>query len=187
MKFCFRLLAIWLLLACAFAARSQEAMGPKIDQVNIQYIGPASVSEQFIRSHIQLKAGDIYLSAATQSDIHSLYTTGQFYNIRVALDQATDGDVNLTYVVQVKPRLTEIKIVGNKKIRVSKIRKKITVKVGQPLDEEKLFMDCQAITDYYEKEGFPGTTVRYVPDIDEAAGTGIVTFEITEGHKMKIM
>jgi outer membrane protein insertion porin family len=187
MKFCFRLLAIWLLLACALAARSQEAMGPRIDKVSIQYIGPASVSEQFVRSHIQLKVGDTYLPAATEGDIHSLYTTGQFYNIRVALDQVAGGDVNLTYVVQVKPRLTEIKIVGNKKIRVSKIRKKITVKVGQPLDEEKLFMDCQAITDYYEKEGFPGTTVRYLPDIDEAAGTGIVTFEITEGRKMKIM
>ncbi|HEY1788341.1 MAG TPA: outer membrane protein assembly factor [Verrucomicrobiae bacterium] len=186
MRFFFRLLAFWLLLASAFAARSQEATGPKIDQVNIQYIGPASVSEQFIRSHIQLKAGDSYLPAATESDIHSLYTTGQFYNIRVALDQAADGGVNLTYVVQPKPRLTEIKITGNKRIRVSKIRKKITVKVGQPLDEEKLFMDEQAIMDYYEKEGFPGTTVRYVPDIDEAAGTGIVTFEISEGTKMKI-
>jgi outer membrane protein insertion porin family len=187
MKFCFRLLSIWLLLACALTARSQEALGPRIDKVSIQYIGPASVSEQFVRSHIQLKAGDIYLPAATEGDIHSLYTTGQFYNIRVAVDQIAGGDVNLTYVVQVKPRLTEIKIVGNKKIRVSKIRKKVTVKVGQPLDEEKLFMDCQAITDYYEKEGFPGTTVRYVPDIDEGAGTGIVTFEITEGRKMKIM
>jgi outer membrane protein insertion porin family len=187
MKFCFRLLAIWLLLACALAARSQEAMGPRIDKVSIQYIGPASVSEQFVRSHIQLKAGDTYLPAATEGDIHSLYTTGQFYNIRVAEDQVAGGDVNLTYVVQVKPRLTEIKIVGNKKVRTSKIRKKITVKVGQPLDEEKLFMDCQAITDYYEKEGFPGTTVRYVPDIDEGAGTGIVTFEVTEGRKMKIM
>ncbi|HEX3626984.1 MAG TPA: outer membrane protein assembly factor [Verrucomicrobiae bacterium] len=186
MKVCIRLLATWLLLACAFTARSQEAVGPKIDQVNIQYIGPASVSEQFIRSHIQLKPGDHYMPAATQSDIHSLYTTGQFYNIRVAVDQQPDGGVKVTYIVQVKPRLTEIRITGNKKMRTSKIRKKITAKEGQPLDEEKLFMDAQAIKDYYEKEGFPGTTVRYVPDIDEAAGTGIVTFEITEGSKMKI-
>ena len=188
MKFCFRLLAIWLLLTSAFAARSQESTGPKIEKVNIQYIGPASVSEQFIRSHIQLKSGDTYVptGSQTESDIHALYATGQFYNIRVAVDQETDGGVNVTYIVQPKPRLTEIKIVGNKKIRTSKIKKKITVKPGQPLDEEKLFMDKEAIQDYYEKEGFPGTSVRYVPDIDEAAGTGIVTFEITEGRKTKI-
>src|SRR5579862_5127187 len=102
MKVCIRLLAIWLLLACAFVARSQESMGPKIDQVNIQYIGPASVSEQFIRSHIQLKHGDTYVATGsqTESDIHALYATGQFYNIRVAVDQQTDGGVNVTYIVQ---------------------------------------------------------------------------------------
>ena len=186
MRFLIRVLAVWLVLACAFVAQSQEALGPRIEKVNIQYIGPATVTEQFVHSHVQLKPGDTYFPAATENDIHSLYATGQFYNIRVAVDQTPDGGVNLTYVVQVKPRLTEIKIVGNKKIRTSKIRKKITAKVGQPLDEEKLFMDSQAIQDLYEKAGFPGTTVRYVPDIDEAAGTGIVTFEITEGRKMKI-
>ena len=161
-------------------------MGPKIDRIDIQYIGPASVSEQFIRSHIQLRAGDAYLPAATENDIHSLYTTGQFYNIRVSIQQETDGGVDLSYIVQVKPRLTEIKITGNVKMRTSKVKKKITTKAGQPLDEEKLFTDCQAITDYYEKEGFPGTTVKYVTDIDEVAGTGTATFQITEGHKMKI-
>jgi len=186
MRFLIRVIAVWLSLACAFEVWSQEALGPRIDKVNIQYIGPASVSEQFVRSHIQLKAGGTYFPAATESDIHSLYATGQFYNIRTAIDQEADGGVNLTYVVQVKPRLIEIKIVGNKKIRTSKLRKKLTVKVGRPLDEEKLFMDEQALQDFYEKEGFPGTTVRYVPDIDEAAGTGIVTFEINEGRKIKI-
>ena len=161
-------------------------MGPKIDQVDIQYIGPASVSEQFIRSHIELRAGGTYLPAATENDIHSLYSTGQFYNIRVSIQQEADGGVDLSYIVQVKPRLTEIKITGNVKMRTSKVKKKITTKIGQPLDEEKLFTDCQAITDYYEKEGFPGTTVKYVTDIDEVAGTGTATFQITEGHKMKI-
>lgn len=182
----FRLLAAWLLLAGAGHAWSQEALGPKIDQVNIHFIGPATVSEQFIRSHIQLKAGGTYLPAATENDIHSLYQTGQFYNIQIGIERAPDGGVNLTYIVQPKPRLTEIKIAGNKKIRTSKIRKKITVKVGRPLDEQKLFSDCQAIQAYYEKEGYPDTTVRYVPNIDEAAGTGTVTFEITEGRKTKI-
>lgn len=158
----------------------------KVDRVDIQYLGPASVSQQFIRSHIQLKSGDPYLPAATESDIHALYATGQFYNIRVAVDLAADGGMNVAYVVEVKPRLTEIKITGNVEMRASKIRKKITAKVGKPLDEEQLFTDCQAIKAQYEKDGYPGTEVKYVPDVDEAAGTGVVTFQITEGRKMKI-
>ncbi len=185
----FCLFAIGVLLAGAREARSQdeEPLGPKIDHVNIQYIGPASVSEQFVRSHIQLKPGDTYLPDATESDIHSLYSTGQFYNIRISIDRAAEGGVDLTYIVEVKPRLTEIKIAGNQRMSTAKIRKQIKSKIGQPLDEEKLFTDRQAVIDFYEKKGFPGTTVRYVPNIDEAAGTGTVTFEIVEGHKTKIV
>jgi outer membrane protein insertion porin family len=186
MNFFYRLFAIWLLLICAQRVWSQEAMGQKIDHINIQYIGPASVSEQFIRSHIQLKPGDTYFPPVTENDIHSLYSTGQFYNIRIAIEEASDGGVNLTYIVQAKPRLVAIKITGNQKMKESKIRKKITAKVGQPLDEQKLFTDCQAVSDFYEKKGFPGTVVKYVTDIDEAAGTGTATFQIVEGKKMKI-
>jgi len=185
MKFFFRFFTIWLLLASASSGWSQEA-GPKIDSVNVQFIGPSSVNEQFVHSHVQLKAGGTYLPSATESDIHALYATGQFYNIRVSLQYAADGGVNLTYIVQVKPRLTEIKIVGNVKMSTSKIRKKITSKIGLPLDEQQLFTDCQAITDLYEKKGYPGTIVKYIPDIDEAAGTGTATFQITEGRKIKI-
>ena len=53
MKLFFRLFGICLLLGCAPAVWSQTA-GLKIDRVDIKYVGPASVSEQFIRSNIRL-------------------------------------------------------------------------------------------------------------------------------------
>jgi outer membrane protein insertion porin family len=185
MKLFFRLFGIWLLLGCASAVWAQPA-GPKIDRVDVKFVGPASVSEQLVRSNIRLKAGDIYFPAATQDDIRSLYATGQFYNIRVTLDPADDGGVVLTYLVQVRPRLTDIKIAGNKKLSDSKIRKKITVKTGQPLDEQKLFTDTQEIRKLYEKYGYAGAQVKYVLNIDENAGRGTVIFEITEAPKIKI-
>src|SRR5471032_3318274 len=106
MKSFFRLFGICLLLGCAQVAWPQSA-GPKIDRVDIKFVGPDSVSEQFIRSNIRLKAGDTYLpnSTQTQDDIHSLYGTGQFYNIRVSAESADDGGVNLTFIVQARPRL----------------------------------------------------------------------------------
>src|ERR1017187_8330424 len=185
MKLFSRLFGIGLLLGCASVAWAQPA-GPKIDRVDVKYIGPASVSEQFVRSNIRLKAGDIYLPIATEDDIHALYATGQFYNIRVTADPADDGGVVLTYLVQARPRLTDIKIHGNQKLSDSKIRKKITVKAGQPLDEQKLFTDSQEIQKLYEKNGRAGTQVKYVLNIDENAGRGGVTFEITEARKIKI-
>jgi outer membrane protein insertion porin family len=185
MKLFFRLLGVWLLFGCASVAWPQVA-GTKIDRVDIKYAGPATVNEQFIRSHIRTKAGDIYRANVTEDDIKALYATEQFYNIRVTLDQADDGGVVLTYVVQVNPRLTDIKIEGNKKLRDSKIRKKITAKAGQPLNQQKLFTDSQEIQKLYEKYGYAGTQVKPVVNIDELAGRGTVTFEITETPKIKI-
>jgi outer membrane protein insertion porin family len=185
MKLFFRLFGVWLLFGCASAVWAQPT-GPKIDRVDVKFVGPASVSEQFVRSNIRLKAGGIYFPAATHDDIQALYATGQFYNIRVTADPGDSGGVRLTYLVQVRPRLTDIKIEGNKKLSASKIRKKITVKTGQPLDEQKLFTDSQEIRKLYEKYGYAGAQVKYVLNIDENAGRGTVIFEITEAPKIKI-
>jgi len=186
MKLFLRLFGIWLLLGCASVAWSQMT-GPKIDRVDVKFVGPASVSEPFIRANIRLKAGDIYRPNNTEDDVHALYATGQFYNIRVTADPAEDGGVILTYIVQVRPRISEIKLEGNKKVSDSKLRKKITVKVGDPLDEQKLFTDAQEMQKLYEKYGHPDSQVKYVLNIDENAGRGSVTFEITESPKVKIM
>jgi outer membrane protein insertion porin family len=186
MKLFFRLLGIWLLLGCAQVAWSQTT-GPKVDRVDIKYVGPASVSEQFIRANMSLKAGDTYRPNVTEQDVHSLYGTGQFYNIRVSVDPAEDGGVVVTFIVQARLRITDVKITGNKKLSDSKIRKKITVKAGQPLDEQKLFTDVQEIKKLYEKYGYPDTQVKYVFDtFDENAGRASVTFQIVESRKIKV-
>jgi outer membrane protein insertion porin family len=185
MKLFFRLFAIWLLFGCAQVAWSQTT-GQKIEAVNITFIGPEAVSKEFILVNIRVKVGDVYNPSATQDDIHSLYGTGQFHNIRVTADPAADGGVLLTYVVEARPRITEIKLEGNKKVSDYKLKKKITVKVGDPLDEQKLFTDVQEMKKLYEKYGYADTQVKYVPDIDENAGRATVTFQIVESPKVKI-
>ena len=174
-----------MILGCATAAWAQST-GPKIDRVEIKFVGPASVSEEFIRSNIKLKSGASYQPGLTQDDVHLLYGTGQFYNIRVQVDPADDGGVVLTYIVQVRPRITEIKFEGNKKLSDSKLKKKITFKVGEALDEQKVFTDVQEMKKLYEKNGLADTTVKYVLNIEELTGHGIVTFHIEETPKVKI-
>jgi outer membrane protein insertion porin family len=185
MKFIYRLLGTWLVLGCVSAAWAQP-LGPKINRVDVKFIGPASASEQMVRSYIRLKAGATYFPAATVDDTRALYATKQFFNIHVTVDPDSDGGVVLTYLVQVRPRLTSIKLEGNLKLSDSKVRKKITVKVGQPIDEQKLFEDTQEIKKLYEKYGYAGSQVKYVLNVDENAGRGSVTFEITEAPKIKI-
>jgi outer membrane protein insertion porin family len=185
MKSIIKPLGVSMVLGCATVALGQGT-GPKIDRVDVKFVGPASVSEEYIRGNIRLHAGSNYAPNLTEDDVHLLYGTGQFYNIRVQVDPADDGGVVLTYVVQVRPRITEIRFEGNKKLKDSKLKKKVTFKVGEPLDEQKVFTDVQEIKNLYEKSGLSDTKVKYILNIEELTGHGVVIFHIEESPKFKI-
>jgi outer membrane protein insertion porin family len=176
-----------LLLLCAWLpSASGQLAAPKVAQVKIEHRGPISVSDELIRANIRVKPGDTYVHGATDDDVRNLYATGFFLNIRVAADQTPQGVV-LTYIVQGKPRLVDIKYQGNKRYSISKLSKKVTSKVGEPLDERKLFTDTQEMLKMYQKAGYPHTLVKYSYSIDEPAGRASATFEITESPKVKII
>ncbi|MFO1487233.1 MAG: outer membrane protein assembly factor BamA [Verrucomicrobiota bacterium] len=183
MKHFLRLCGLLVVLVCLPFAQAQTSL--QISKIEIKHVGPPASSDELIRSNIRVKVGDTYLRTAVDDDVRNLYLTGQFYNIQVR-DDITAGGVVLTYIVQGKPRLLEIKFTGNQKLADAKLKKKLTSKIGEPLDEQKLFTDCQEIEKLYQKTGYPGTRVTYVPSIDESSGHGSATITIVESPKMKI-
>ncbi len=183
MKFLLRLCGLLLVLSCLPATAQISSL--KISKVEIEHVGPLSVSDELIRANIRVKPGDPYLLAAVNEDIRTLYATGQFYDIRVKDSTGPDG-VILTYVLQGNPTLVSIKFQGNKKYKDSKLLKKVTSKTGEPLNERKLFTDSQEIQKMYQKAGYPSTVCKYSIAIEEATGRATATFDITESPKVKI-
>jgi outer membrane protein insertion porin family len=184
-RICLALFIGALFVALLPTAQAQLA-APRVHSILIRHIGPAAVSDDFIRANIRAKAGEPFSRAIVDEDIKNLYATGYFFKIQAGEENTADG-LDLTYVVQGKPILTDIKIVGNKKMSLKKLKKKITSKTGQPLDERKIFDDAQAMRELYEKSGYQKTTVTAEPPvIDEAAGRGTVTFVIHETPRIKI-
>ncbi len=158
----------------------------RVQQIEVRHVGPAAASDELIRANIRVKVGDPLVKTNVDDDVRNLYNTGYFYNIRVA-QEIIDGGVKLIYVVQGKPLLTDIKFTGNTKFSTTKLQKELTSKVGQPLDERKLFADAQKIQTRYQKAGYQRTKAEYKLSINENAGRGTVTFEITEAPKVKIV
>ena len=184
-----RVLEVWLWACCLLVTvclRAQAPPPPDVGRIDIRFVGPATVSEDLIRANIRIKPGDGFNQLAADDDVENLYATGFFYNIRITQQRTSDGKLTLTYVVQSKPILTEVRFSGNKRFSVNRLRKKITSKAGEPLDERKLFSDAQEIKKMYEKAGMQNTTVKAVPSLVEALGRGTVTFEIVEAPKIKI-
>ena len=186
MKSALRFCGLWLFLLVSCGTAWAQMTSLKVAKVQIKHVGPPAVSDDLVKANIRVRPGDIYRTAAVDEDVRNLYATGLFYNIRVS-DEISDGGVVLTYLVQGNPKLTEIKFSGNKKYKDSKLLKKVTSKVGEPLNERKLFTDSQEIQKMYQKAGYPSTQVKYVLNIDENAGRGTVTFEIQESPKIRII
>ncbi len=173
------------LCAAILQAGAQTEPLPRISRIEIRHVGPPAVSDPVVRANIRLKEGDEFRPASVNDDIRQLYGTGFFHQIQVGNEVTPEG-IKLTYVVQGVPTLTSITYSGNSKFTASKLKGKITSKVGEPLSELKLHSDAQVIQKLYQKSGYQRTTVKPVPSIDENSGRGTVTFEITEAPKVII-
>ncbi len=174
-----------LLLCSSQPGIAQEPTGT-VQKILITHVGPQSVNDDYILSNIRIKPGDAYLRTAVNDSIKNLYSTGYFYNIRVGEEEQGVGDVALTFYVQAKPTITDIQFIGNEHYTRRTLLKKLSSKVGQPLDEHKLFKDKQDILKKYQRNGRQKTTVEYTTNVDEKAGRASVVFEIVEAPKIKI-
>src|SRR3569623_2357317 len=170
----FRRWSGFILVLCFLANAAYGQVGQKIQKIVIRHIGPPAASESLIRANIRVKEWDTFARLSVDDDVRSLYSTGYFYNIRVATEPADSGaGIKLIYVLQGKPLLSEIRFEGNKKYSRSKLLKKLTSKVGEPMDARKVFLDAQEIQKMYEKAGYLITEVKYKAVVsDEAAGRG---------------
>lgn len=173
------------LLTGLLPASLSAQTGALIKEIAIEHVGPRAASDALIRSSIRAKAGEAYNRTSVDDDVRSLYATGYFFNIRVD-EVPVEGGMKLLFRVQGKPTLTQIRYTGNTKYSEKKLQKKVSSKIGQPLDERKLFADTQEILKLYQKAGYQRTKVKYVPVIDSELGRGTVTFEITEAPKVRI-
>jgi outer membrane protein insertion porin family len=173
---------LWALLFCWLPTLSAQV----VQNIEIRHVGPASASDDFIKAHIKVKAGDTYSRTGVDDDVRALISTGLFHNVQVGEERTPQG-VKVIYVVQGKPILTDVRFEGNKKYSSKKLLKKITSKIGEPLEEYKLFSDAREIEKMYQKSGYQKTEVKYEPpQIDERAGRATVSFTVKESSKIKI-
>jgi outer membrane protein insertion porin family len=159
-----------------------EARGPIVKEIEIEFAGPKSVDKSVIVSNMRTTVGQPYSPAAIQEDVRNLYATGLFVNLRMYDEPSGDG-VKVVVIVQPKPLVKEVVITGNDKIKDKAIRKKVTSKVGDPLSEQKVSADAQAVKTYYQDKGFYEAQVEYKIDVNEQLGRAVVTYTIHEGKR----
>ena len=156
--------------------------GPIVRAIDIEYLGPKTVSQAVILSNMRTTVGDVYSAASVEEDIRNLYATGFFTNLQIRDEPMGDG-VKVDVLVQPKPLVKQIVINGAKKIKVARLKKEIKSKIGEPLSEEQISQDADKLKDYYLGKGYDQVQVSYKIDTNEEFGRSVVTFNINEGER----
>lgn len=184
-----RILSLCLAVAASLLpvadGRAQAPTAPTVKEIEVQYAGPATISKEKILANMRTRIGKPYDDKVVEEDIRNLYATGSVTNVRI-FGESRDGGVKVIVVVMAKASIGEVIINGADKVKQSKIRKEITAKPGDPLNESALEADRQKLLTYYREKGFGEIDVQYVVESDEQAGTARVTFNINEGGKLFI-
>lgn len=155
---------------------------PIVRSIDVQYVGPETISRARILSQIRTRVGAPYSEMTAEQDIRALYQTGQVQNVRMFGEPAGDG-VRVIVAVQTKAVVHEIEIEGAQRFSAEKIRKQIKLKTNGPLNEEDLEKGRQNILDMYRAHGFNDVSVQYRVDTEQARATSRVVYTINEGAK----
>lgn len=157
---------------------------PMIQEIDVQFVGPTTLSKQRVLDTLATKVGVPYNDHLAEEDIKSLYATGNVSNARIFAEPVTGG-LKVTVLLQGRATVGEVLIEGNEVINSSKIRKEITSKPGDPMSEERLSDDRQKISKLYEDKNY--TDVKVDTQVSELLDKHMrVTFSINEGPKLII-
>ena len=164
---------------------SGVATAPVVRAIEVQFAGAGTVSKEKILANMRTRVGRQYSEQAVEEDIRNLYATGNISNVRIFGEPVKDG-VKVIVVVQSKGQISEVTLTGVQQLKETRIRKEITAKPGDTLNETALQADKEKILKYYADKGFTEVDVTYKTEINEKLGTARVAFTVNEGGKTVI-
>lgn len=186
MRFIF-ILTTLLLGLCAPVRPLLAAPEAAVKLLGISVRGNDTTDENLIRINSGLRVGGELSGEAIQEALRQLWSLERFSTVEVQLAREVEGGVYLEILVEELPRLSAIEILGNDKVRKSRIKEAIAeaAVVGRPIGELQLFRVRKALRELYQREGFRLAEVEVtVKDIEDGQGTLYVV--IKEGRRIRI-
>jgi outer membrane protein insertion porin family len=171
----------------------QQAAQPSKPQVTIERIdirGNRRIKEEDVRFYIQSRPGDVYDEERLQLDLKALYKEAKWFEkIQIT---AMDGDTGkiVTFLLEEKPLIREIKYTGNKSFTESNIldhfkERKIGITVDSVYEPAKTRAAERGLRELLLQNGKPLGTVR--SEIETVPPSSVrLKFIIDEGPKVRI-
>jgi len=175
----------WLVLVVSawtgpWSSAQQPAAGT-IDAVEIE--GHERVTETYLRSVIRTAPGDALDQAALDEDVRRLLRTGHFLTADAATE-ARDGRLVVVFRVTERTVLTDIRFVGNEKIKDKKLLEQVPLAVGDPVDAFGVREGRDNIVTAYREKGYGSIRVEH--DAALLSETGELVYTIEEGPRVRV-
>lgn len=154
----------------------------------IEFDGIMEDSEGLIKSIIQTRVGEEISPYQLSQDIKNLHKdTGFFDDIPIDVEPAEDGGLKVIYRLIPNPKIEgSINIIGNEKLKYSKIKEAISLKPGELCTDQRLWESKNNILKTYKEAGYYLAAVETVADLDPDTNTIAIAYEITEGQRIKV-
>ena len=153
----------------------------------ISFRGTERESEDFLSSLIQTKVGAEISSDLLSKDVKSLYkNTGFFSDVQVGYERLKEGGMEVVYLLKESPKIQSFRVIGNEKVKYGKLKKGITLKPSEIYSDKQRWESERNILKTYKQKGYYLATVKTHTDIEPDANTITVTFEVSEGQRIKI-
>ena len=184
-------LAGFLLANCPSMA--QQFVPPAKPEITIERIdvrGNRRIKEEDVRFYIQARPGDPYDEERLQLDLRALYKEAKWFE-KIQIN-SMDGDTGkiVTFLVEEKPLIREIKYVGAKSFTESNIldhfkERKVGITVDSVYEPSKARAAERALRDLLLQNGKPLGTVR--TELEDVPPSSVrIRFVIDEGPKVRI-
>ena len=156
----FAKLSAIILSLIAFGATSYAQLtGKKVDEqsliinrINYKIEGPKSISEDAITAHVRLRKGMKFDQKSLDQSIRSLYQTGLYDVIDATRSMASNGQMDIDFLIVPKYRISQIVFKGNKEFSARRIQEEITSYAGSTLSEVQVKRDADKIKEFYQKK-----------------------------------
>lgn len=180
-----RLVGALLVLIALTPSQHARAAEVIVRELEVRFIGPETVHRAIVTANIQTAVGKPTSRQIIEQDVRNLIATGYFFDVRVLEEPLVDG-VKIIFQVQGKATIKEIVFEGQKRYKEERLRRELSQKAGDILDERKLHQDTAKISQLYQKSGYPDAKITHDISVDKDTGKAIVRIHIDEGPRVFI-
>lgn len=161
---------------------SRAGFVQKIARVDIK--GNRKIDASAIIAQIKSKAGNNFSEAEIAADIKTIFKTGFFLDVTAEATSTPEGKV-ITFIVQEKGLISEIRINGNKELSKDDIQEVLTIKTKQSLNQEKIKEDVEKIKTLYDNKGYYNVEINEKVEQDGEKDFRVI-FDIKENDILYI-